>query len=190
MFIATSPTRGDRGRRRPAPRRWRGDRLDRDQPDRPVQGRLRHHRRVCDRRGGRALGFRLSRSAGGASDHRQRAQRDAGRGISPNSAAAHRGSPISARSRRSLPTRRSQRASPICHTRGIEVVEAMEKPAADIDEAGPDAVPALRRCGASRSPSKREVRLSAQAQRGGCHNYNIGTKRPSNFVGISSMFFT
>ena len=33
----------------------------------------------------------------------------------------------------------------ICHTRGIEVVEAMEKPAADIDEASPDAVPATLR---------------------------------------------
>jgi DeoR family glycerol-3-phosphate regulon repressor len=33
----------------------------------------------------------------------------------------------------------------ICHTRGIEVVEAMEKPAADIDEASSDAVPATLR---------------------------------------------
>ena len=32
----------------------------------------------------------------------------------------------------------------ICHTRGIEVVEAMEKPAADIDEA---VEPARRWCG-------------------------------------------
>jgi DeoR/GlpR family transcriptional regulator of sugar metabolism len=32
-------------------------RLDGDQPDRPVQGRLRHHRRFCDRREGALLDF-------------------------------------------------------------------------------------------------------------------------------------
>ena len=63
------------------------------QPDRPVQGRLRHHRRVGDRRGGRAARFRLSRGAGGAGHHRQCAQRDAGRRLhqtAPQRAGPHR----------------------------------------------------------------------------------------------------
>ena len=34
----------------------------------------------------------------------------------------------------------------ICHTRGIEVIEAMDKPAADIDEASAELF--RRRCGA------------------------------------------
>ena len=117
LLVPASAHRGDRGRRRGAPRRRRGDRLDRDQPDRPVQGRLRHHRRFRDRRGGRAAGFRLSRGAGGAGHHRQCAQRHAGRRLAPNSGAARRSaSPISARSRLLSPTPRCRRAWPTSAT--------------------------------------------------------------------------
>ncbi len=60
MLLYRHPAhRGDRGRRRGAPGRWCGDRLDRDQPDRPVQGRLRDHRCLRDRRGGRAFGISI-----------------------------------------------------------------------------------------------------------------------------------
>ena len=114
------------------------------QSDRPVQGRLRHHRCVRDRRGGRAAGFRLSRSASGAGHHRQRAQRDAGRGLDqtpPQRPGPHR--PY-----QPDPDFRHRRGTAgglanICHSRGIEVVEAMEKPAADIDidDPGPEAAP-------------------------------------------------
>src|SRR6185437_4902481 len=62
-----------------APRRRRRGRLDRNPVDRPVQGRLRHHRCFRDRRGGRSARLRLSRGAGGAGHHCQCAQRHAGR---------------------------------------------------------------------------------------------------------------
>ena len=61
---------------------------------------------------GALLGFRLSRGAGGASHHCERAQRHAGRRLRPNCGAARRcASPISARSRPSSPTRRCRRGS-------------------------------------------------------------------------------
>ncbi len=115
--LPASAHRGDRGRRRGAAGRRRRDRLDRHQPDRPVQGRLRHHRRFRDRRGGRAAGFRLSRGAGGAGHHRQCAQRDAGRRLRRNCGAARRSaSPISARSRPLSPTPRCRPGLPISAT--------------------------------------------------------------------------
>jgi len=102
-------------------------RLDRDQPDRPVQGRLRHHRRLRDRRRGGAIGLRLSRGAGGAAGHhRQRAQCHAGRRF--DQTAAQRAGPH--RHISQIQTFVTDVALPaglanVCHSRGIEVIEAM-----------------------------------------------------------------
>jgi hypothetical protein len=64
-----------------------------------------HHRRFRDRRGGRAARLRLSRGAGGAGDHRQCAQRHAGRGLDKTPA------------QRSGPHRPSQPDPDLCHRR-------------------------------------------------------------------------
>ena len=96
------------------------------EPDPPVQGRLRDHRRIRDRRGGHAAGLRLSRGPSRTGHHRECAQRDAGgrqHEASAHRAGAHR--PYQPdpdiRHRRALPAGLAN----ICHSRGIEVIEAM-----------------------------------------------------------------
>ncbi len=143
------------------------------QLDRPVQGRLRHHRCVRDRRGGRAARLRLSRGAGGAGDHRQCPQRHAGRRLHqapPQRAGAHRAhlsqiqtfvtdSPLAGRPRQASAT-----------SRGIEVVAAMAKPVAGHRR---PAEPGASAAGVAERLILPEEAARHRAARAGAHPYSM-----------------
>jgi DeoR family glycerol-3-phosphate regulon repressor len=78
----------------------------------------------------------------GASHHRQCAQRDAGRGFD-QTATQRAGAHCPYQPDPDLCHRRGAagRLANICHSRGIEVIEAMPKPSADIDEPGEPVAP-------------------------------------------------